>query len=215
MKKPAPLIIFVIFTALALAASAESLGPYEGYEQLLGRSAGRYDKHGWNHYGPGYFELDEATGVLKSQGGMGLLWYSRKMFKDFILELDFKCAQKNTNSGVFLRVPGIVTNNDYIYHSFEVQINDAGSGTEMTGAAFDAEPAKLLASKQTGEWNHFKITFQGRNLKVELNGKVVLDWQAEPRGKVRDFSAEGYIGLQNHDSIAPVYFREIWIKELK
>ncbi|MDH4195998.1 MAG: DUF1080 domain-containing protein [Candidatus Aminicenantes bacterium] len=212
MKKSAFVVIFAVLT---LGALAESVNPYEGYEQLLGRSGERYDKHGWNHYGPGYFELDESTGVLKSQGGMGLLWYSRKTFKDFVLELDFKCAQKNTNSGVFLRVPGVVTNNDYIYHSFEVQINDAGSGTEMTGGAFDAEPAKLLASKPTGEWNHFKITFQGRSLKVELNGKVVLDWQAEPRGKVRDFSAEGYIGLQNHDSVAPVYFREIWIKELK
>jgi len=211
MKKPA---FAAIVAVLTLAAAAAGVVQYEGYEQLLARSGGRYEKHGWNHYGPGYFVLDETTGVLKSEGGMGLLWYSRKMFRDFVLELDFRCAQKNTNSGVFLRVPGVVTNNDYIYHSFEVQINDAGQGTEMTGSAFDAEPAKLLASKATGDWNHLKITFRGRSLKVEVNGKLALDWLAEPRGKVKDFSAEGYIGLQNHDSIAPVYFREIWIKEL-
>ncbi len=211
MKKTAAFVILVWFLPVAFADCVTS---EEKYEQLLARSGGRFEKHGWNHYGPGYFELDEQTGVLKSQGGMGLLWYSRKTFKDFILELDFKCAQKNTNSGVFLRVPGFVTSDDYIYHSFEIQINDAGSGTGMTGAAFDAEAPKLLASNPTGEWNHFKITFQGRALKVELNGQVVLDWQAEPRGKVRDFAAEGYIGLQNHDSIAPVYFRDIRIKEL-
>jgi len=208
-------IFVAVLACILLAPIAEAASAEEGYEELLARSGGRYEKHGWNHYGPGYFELDEATGVLKSQGGMGLLWYSRKTFKDFVLELDFKCAQKNTNSGVFLRVPGAVTSDDYIYHSFEVQINDVGRGTEMTGAAFDAEAAQLLASKPTGEWNHFKITFQGRQLTVELNGKVVLDWRAEPRGKVRDFAAEGYIGLQNHDSIAPVYFRAIKIKELK
>jgi hypothetical protein len=208
-------VFVAVLACVLLAPFADAVTPDEGYEQLLARSGGSYEKHGWNHYGPGYFELDEATGVLKSQGGMGLLWYSRKTFKDFILELDFKCAQKNTNSGVFLRVPGVVTSDDYIYHSFEVQINDAGRGTEMTGAAFDAEAAKVPASKPTGEWNHFKITFQGSLLKVELNGKVVLDWRAEPRGKVRDFAAEGYIGLQNHDSIAPVYFRDIRVKELK
>jgi hypothetical protein len=206
----AAVLACILLAPIAGAASAE-----EGYEELLARSGGRYEKHGWNHYGPGYFELNEATGVLKSQGGMGLLWYSRKTFKDFVLELDFQCAQKNTNSGVFVRVPGVVTSDDYIYHSFEVQINDSGRGTEMTGAAFDAEAPKFLASKPTGEWNHFKITFQGRQLTVELNGKVVLDWRAEPRGKVQDFAAEGYIGLQNHDSVAPVYFRAVKIKELK
>jgi len=211
MKKYAFVAVFALLTLVVAASVTQDAD----YEPLLNRSDGRYDLHGWNHYGPGYFELDETTGVLKSQGGMGLLWYSRRIYKDFVLELDFKCAQKNTNSGVFLRVPGVVTNNDYIYHSFEVQIDDAGTGTEMTGAAFDAATPKLLASRPTGEWNHFKITFQGRHLTVELNEKLVLDWTAEPRGKVRDFAAEGYIGLQNHDSIAPVYFREIRIRELK
>ena len=38
------------------------------------RRRGGYEKHGWNHYGPGYFEVDPKTGVFKGQGGMGLLW---------------------------------------------------------------------------------------------------------------------------------------------
>ncbi len=187
---------------------------FEGYEEILKRSRGRYSKHGWNHYGPGHFELDEQEGILKSQGGMGLFWYSAKKYKDFVLELNYRCAQKNTNSGVFLRVPDVPASDDYIYHSFEVQINDAGQGIERTGAVFDAEPPRLDAAKPTGEWNHLKIVFQGNHIQVELNGTVVLDWKAEPRGKVRDFAGEGYIGLQNHDSLSPVYFRNIFIKEL-
>lgn len=192
----------------------KSITYYEGYEQLLGRYNGRYEKHGWNHYGPGYFELDEKTGILKSQGGMGLLWYSRKKFRDFILELDFKCSQKNTNSGIFLRVPEVPISDDYIYHSFEVQIYDAGEGIHKTGAVYDAEAPKFDAFKPTGEWNHIKISFIGKHITVELNGQTVIDWEAEPRGKVRDFAREGYIGLQNHDSISPVYFRNIYIKEI-
>jgi sugar phosphate isomerase/epimerase len=192
----------------------KSITYYQGYEQLLGRYNGRYEKHGWNHYGPGYFELDEKTGILKSQGGMGLLWYSRKKFRDFTLELDFKCSQKNTNSGIFLRVPEIPTSDDYIYHSFEIQIYDSGEGIHKTGAVYDAEAPKLDAFKPSGEWNHMKITFVGKHLKVELNGKAVIDWEAEPRGKVRNFATEGYIGLQNHDSQSPVYFSNIYIKEI-
>jgi sugar phosphate isomerase/epimerase len=195
-------------------AFVKSVTYYEGYEELLKRAGFLYEKHGWNHYGPGYFELDGRTGVLKSQGGMGLLWYSAKKFRDFVLELDYMCSRKDTNSGVFLRVPEVPASDDYIYHSFEIQIDDAGEGVHTTGAAYDAEAPQTGAARPAGEWNHFKITFAGRRLQVELNGKPVLDWQAEPRGKVKDFAAEGYIGLQNHDSQSPVYFKNIFIKEL-
>jgi sugar phosphate isomerase/epimerase len=192
----------------------KNLTYYWDYTQLLPRFNTRYSKHGWNHYGPGYFELDEKDGVLKSQGGMGLFWYSAERFRDFVLELDFKCAQKNTNSGIFIRVPEVPTSDDYIYHSFEVQIYDAGEGIHKTAAIYDAEAPNQDASKPAGEWNHMKITCQGKRVQVELNGKEVLDWQMEPRGKVKDFAAEGYIGLQNHDSISPVFFRNLFVKEI-
>jgi sugar phosphate isomerase/epimerase len=189
---------------------------YEGYQELLGRWNGTYHKHGWNHYGPGYFELDEKTGVLTSSGGMGLMWYSVKMFDDFVLDLDYKCLAEETNSGIFLRVPDPLINNDYIYKSFEIQIDDADSLTKhSTGSVYDAEAAKLNAQNPTGEWNHFRITFRGDVIKVELNGQLINTWKAEPRGKIKSFAKKGYIGLQNHDSHAKVAFRNIFVKELK
>jgi sugar phosphate isomerase/epimerase len=187
---------------------------YQGYEEILGWSSGRYTKHGWNHYGPGYFQLDPESGVLTSEGGMGLFWHSRKMFGDFILELDYQCLDQSTNSGVFLRVPEMVTSDDYIYHSFEIQINDAGEGIHKTGAVYDAEAPGSDAFNETGAWNHFTIVFRENRIQVDLNGKRVIDWEAEPRGKVRDFASEGYVGLQNHDSHTSVRFKNIFIKEL-
>jgi sugar phosphate isomerase/epimerase len=193
----------------------QSITYYQDYEEILGFNRGRYAKHGWNHYGPGYFELDGKSGVLKGQGGMGLFWYSRKKYKDFVLDLEYMCADKFTNSGVFIRVPQMPASDEYIYHSFEIQICDNEKGIHKTGAAYDAEPPRIDAFKESGEWNHMKITFKGKNIKVDINGKQVLDWDAEPRGKIRDFSLEGYVGLQNHDSRSPIYFRNIFIKELK
>jgi hypothetical protein len=149
------------------------------------------------------------------QGGMGLFWYSVKKYEDFILELDYKCADEYTNSGVFVRVPDLLTTDDYIYHSFEIQIDDDEKGIHKTAAVYDAEAPRADAFKEPGEWNHIKITFKGKNIKIELNGTIVIDWDAEPRGKVRDFADKGYIGLQNHDSQSPVYFRNIFVKELK
>jgi sugar phosphate isomerase/epimerase len=192
----------------------KSITYYKGYERILPHGQRGYSKHGWNHYGPGYFVLDEKAGVLMGQGGMGLFWYAAKKYKDFVLELDYKCADRFTNSGIFLRVPEMVVSDDYIYHSFEIQIDDASQGIHKTGAAYDAEAPRLDAARPSGEWNHFKISFIGNRLRVELNDVLVLDWEAEPRGKVRDVAPEGYIGLQNHDSRSPVFFKNIYVKEI-
>jgi len=187
---------------------------HQGFEQILKQTNGRYSKAGWNHYGPGYFELDPATGVLTGHGGMGLFWYSVKEYGDFILDLEFKTSDASSNSGVFVRVPGVPTSDDYIYHSFEIQIFDGEEDAiHLTGAVYDAEAPTVRASKPTGEWNRYRITFRGNHITVELNGQVVNDWDAEPRGKVEDFAPRGYIGLQNHEP-SPVSFRNIYIKEL-
>jgi len=217
MRRPAFGMLLAVLAGCFILQSAcaqdQTMDP--DFQQILKESNGRYHKGGWNHYGPGHFELDPETGILTSHGGMGLFWYSAREFGDFVLELDFKCADVNTNSGIFLRVPEVPASDDYIYHSFEIQIDDASEGVHHTGAAYDAEPPTHSASKPPGEWNHFRITFRGNHLTVELNGETVLDWEAEPRGKVADFARRGYIGLQNHDDRSPVYFRNIYVKELE
>jgi len=186
----------------------------ETRERILEERDGRFHKHGWNHYGPGHFTLDAETGVLTSHGGMGLFWYAERMYGDFVLELQFRCEHERTNSGVFLRVPEVPTSDDYIYHSFEIQINDAGEGIHRTGAVYDAEAPTADASRPTGSWNDLRIAFQGDRIRVELNDEQVVDWEAEPRGKVRDFADRGYIGLQNHDHDSSVQFREIFVTPL-
>jgi hypothetical protein len=79
---------------------------------------------------------------------------------------------------------------------------------------YDAQAASKDVSKPSGEWNHYKITFQDDRIQIELNGEQVNDWLASPSGKVADFAEEGYIGLQNHDWDTNIYFRNIFIKEL-
>ena len=195
-------------------ADRQEVTPSGERVQVLRSRNGRYSKHGWNHYGPGYFELDSETGVLTSHGGMGLFWYGVKELSNFKLELEYRCADEHTNSGVFVRVPGVPSSNDYIYHSFEIQIGDAAEGVHHTGAVYDAEAPSERAGNPPGEWNSMEITFQGDHIAVVINGIQVIDWDAEPRGKVEDFAARGYIGLQNHDDRSPVYFRNIFVTEL-
>lgn len=226
---PVPAIVFGLAAMTALGVGAWRAGATaieapmltapqtdeEGFEPMLAQRGDRFSKAGWNHYGPGHFTLDRDTGVLTSHGGMGLFWYSVREFSDFELRLEFRTSDPMANSGVFVRVPGVPTSDDYIYHSFEIQIHDAGEeGVHRTGAVYDAEPAAHLASRPTGEWNEFRIRFVGDRVTVWLNGDQVVDWEAEPRGKVEDFAPGGYIGLQNHDEETSVSFRNIRIRDL-
>jgi hypothetical protein len=58
---------------------------------------------GWRMSGPGKFVLFESDNSLQSEGGMGLLWYTKKKYKDFLLKLDWKVSRRNDDSGVFVR----------------------------------------------------------------------------------------------------------------
>lgn len=195
---------------------------------------GKYNKHGWNHYGPGYFSLDRDTGVLKSHDGMGLSWFGEQMFGDFVLELEFMVDDVTTNSGIFIRIPYVPVSNQYINDCFEIQIYDAaldaskkhvlheGAKTtgadnpalHVTGAIYDAKPPSKFPSKPVGEWNKYKITLKGLNYRIELNGVLVNEWEVRPSGKVATHWPKGYIGLQNHDATSSVYFRNIRVMPL-
>ncbi len=172
-------------------------------------------KNGWNHYGPGYFVFDDETLTIQANGGMGLFWYSKKKYSNFILELDYMCPNPKVNSGIFLRIPEVPVNNNYVKKTFEVQISDNQQNPlHRTGAVYDAVAASHNAFKPTGEWNHMKITFVGNRLIVELNGEQIVDWNVEPRGKVESVADKGYIGLQNHHGENSIFYKNIYVKEL-
>lgn len=188
----------------------------DGFAALIAeREDGGFDERGWNHYGPGRFTLDHETGILTSHGGMGLLWYAAEMFGDFTLRLEFMTSVHEANSGIFLRVPDVPLSDDYIYHSFEIQIDaSAPERIHRTGGVYDAEAPSEDRAKPPGEWNDLEVSFVGDRITVDLNGMQVVDWMAEPSGKIEDFAARGYIGLQNHDVATSVYFRNVRVKRL-
>jgi Domain of Unknown Function (DUF1080) len=56
----------------------------------------------WKIAGKGKFNILQRENVLQTDGGMGLLWYYKRKFKDFTLELERRAS---SNSGVFIRFP--------------------------------------------------------------------------------------------------------------
>jgi hypothetical protein len=166
--------------------------------------------HGWKMCGPGTFVSGQR--MIISEGGMGLLWYTKKKFRDFILRVDWKTSAMEDNSGIFVRFaapnddPSIAVDTGY-----EIQIYDAepqdGNAMHRTGAVYDFAPPSIFASKQAGEWNTFEIHAIGQKYIVNLNNKRVTEFTGNRR-------LEGHIGLQNHDAKSRVCFGRIAIKEL-
>ena len=165
---------------------------------------------GWKMAGDGRFVIVESDTALESEGGMGLLWYSEKIYKNFMLKLEWKVSDEGDNSGVFVRFPDPDDNpNIAVREGYEIQIDDkAGDPIHQTGAIYDfAAPSKVV-SKPPGQWNTMEIQVLSQSYTVIINGQKVTEFTGSRM-------TEGYIGLQAHDDKSKVSFRNIMIKETK
>lgn len=213
MNLRSPALAVPILLALATLAPADD----EARTLFDGAST-----DGWEHVGPGKFVLE--NGILQTEGGMGLLWYTKEKFGNCTIRVVYKTESKDSNSGVFIRFPEPPKDEWYsVHHGYEVQICDSADPFHRTGAIYslskaDKEPGKV------GEWNTLEITLKGDLVIVAVNGETVDTF--DPAGPVpprtKDYEPErgprptsGYIGLQNHDEGSHVYFKEVSVRPLK
>ncbi len=178
------------------------------------------DLSGWKMTGPGKFEVE--NGMLKTVGGMGLLYNETGPIGDGRLRVVFKTSGDRDNSGVVIRLPEPPSDPWYgVHNGYEVQIDGSGDDWHSTGAIYSISKVLKRAQKPTGEWNTLEIETQGPRTRVFLNGQLVNDYregQPVPERKqwfepVRGPRPNlGYIGLQNHDPRSKIYFREISVK---
>ncbi|NJO03677.1 MAG: DUF1080 domain-containing protein [Bacteroidia bacterium] len=179
------------------------------------------DLTGWQHVGDGAFVIED--GMLKTEGGMGLLYYQKKPIENSVIRVVYKNPE-GKNAGVFIRIPEAPTEAWMpVNKGYEVQIDDRGDDYHVTGVLYSLTEAKAKPSKP-GEWNTMEITLDGNRTMVTVNGELVTDYtegQPVPE-KEKDYEpergprpAKGYIGLQNHGAEDVVYFKEVSIRPLK
>ncbi len=162
-----------------------------------------------------------------------MIW-TRRDYDNFDLELEFKTAD-GTNSGVVIFVSDT---KDWIPNSVEIQIADDFSGqwsqapkTWQCGALFGRLAATESRVKRPGEWNRMKIMARGRHVRVMLNGAEVVnadlgrwisattnpdgspipEWLHKPMATL---PTKGRIGLQGKHAGAPVWFRNLRVREV-
>jgi len=176
---------------------------------------------GWGHVGPGSFQIKDS--MLVTEGGMGLLWYTREKIGRARLRVVFKLAGKESDSGVFIRIPEKPTEPWMpVNRGYEVEIGDWPDDYSCTGVLYTFTKALARPIHAVGEWNILDITIDGPHTLVFLNGIKVTDFtegqpvpnKHEPidpdRGPRPD---SGYIGLQNHPG-SQVWFKEISLTPL-
>jgi hypothetical protein len=176
------------------------------------------DLTGWTMTGPGTFVVE--NGMMRTEGGMGLLYYNRQKFGNQTIRIVFKTAGVRDNSGVIIRMPEMPPDPWYgVHNGYEVQIAAGGDEWHSTGSLYSLAKVKQGAQKPAGEWNTMDIQLDGQITRVTLNGQLVNEfngtsndvpprkqWYEPVRGPRPD---SGYIGLQNHDANSKLYFKEI------
>lgn len=178
----------------------------------------------------GGWEITKDGELFVAHKGPNL--FTKKRYCDFVIECDFKVASgKKSNSGVFFRTHDV---NDSVNTGFEIQILDDASynvkwnDMNANGALYDLVPPSEPATMAPGEWNHYRITVNGTNFKVELNERQIVTadiskWTTahqNPDGKHNKYTYpmaalphEGFIGLQNYGGV-PVWFKNVRVKVL-
>ena len=132
--------------------------------------------HGWKMAGKGNFVVTEER-VLKS-GGQGILWYTKMMFNNFVLKLDWKLSSKDDNSGIFVHFPNLGDDPKIaVKEGYEVQIDDAaGNPLHQTGAIYDYSAPSKLVSNPLGQWNNMEIKVIDQSYSVSINGEKINDF---------------------------------------
>ena len=181
------------------------------------------DLDGWQWVDNEGFRVEDRA--IRTQGRKGMLWYTGEKIGNATLRVVYKMSAPNGNSGIFIRIPEKPTaERDAIHYGIEVQIDDTDDDWHCTGVLYSMTRAKARPSKPVGEWNTLDITLDGLRTVVHLNGVLVTDYDGVSPAPERTKSYEperrprpeyGYVGLQNHDERAAIYFKEISVAPLR
>jgi hypothetical protein len=189
-------------------------------------------RQGWQMAGGGDFITLFGTILEARPNGLGVLWYTREVFRNFVLRVDWLSFNPTTNvpggtadnSGVLIRFPALNASdpaNDWMLASnkgYEIQIDDMGYNPDtrqnfdpahQTGAIYALAPSSSIASRPAAQWNTFEIEARSAAINVTLNGQLVTSY-AIPADSTR--GAAGHVGLQCHTG--NVQFQNIMIRSL-
>ncbi|MBC8042752.1 MAG: DUF1080 domain-containing protein [Rhizobacter sp.] len=179
------------------------------------------DFDGWEHVGKGRFVIEDEC--LKTEGGMGLLWFTPQKFGNCTIRIVYKTSEQQSNSGVFVRIAEKPVDEWFaVHHGHEVQICDTEKDYHATGAVYSFAAPTSAPMNPAGLWNTMEIVLNESRITVSLNGTRTTEFESEQSVPKREHWYEpqegwrpnaGYVGLQNHGDGDTVYFKEVSVKK--
>ena len=167
----------------------------------------------------GYEVRDGAIVCVPSKGGF---LYTDKDYASFVLRFEFKLPE-GANNGIGVHVP--VPTGDPAYSGIEFQVLDDDykgiAPYQAHGSAYGIAAAKRGHQKPNGEWNEQEIRLDGKDVKVTLNGVVILETNLDEATKDGTLDKREHPGLKRETGRicfcghgAEVAFRNVRIQEL-
>lgn len=218
MKVSLACLVFLAGTLVAQTDSGDWKQLFDGKDLV-----------GWKHVGPG--EMAVQDGLMRTSGGMGLLYWTGGTVGDCVIRVVYKMKDQNDNSGVYVRIP-LEPREAWmpVHYGYEIQIDNEQDEHHVTGVVYSFSTAMARPGKPGPEWNTMEITLDGPHTRVVVNGVKVTDYTEgdpvpplSPEDERNDHGSPkrgprpntGYIGLQNHSDKDVVYFKEVAIRMLK
>ena len=144
--------------------------------------------------------------LLKVKNGpnkKGSTLWTKDLFDNFRVRLNFKFINGNIDSGIFMR------GSDHL--NPQIQIGVSGSlKRDMTGSpdipkkGYPQEAIKVKSLLKMDDWNNMVIEALGNRYRVWLNGEQVSDYTLE------EANLQGPVGIQLHNNRK----MEIWYKSI-
>jgi len=203
-----------IFDILAIAPLLFSTLAFSAEESAMRSLFNGKDLTGWK--GEGYVVEDGA--IVCTPEGRNLI--TEETFSSYALEFEFK-LEPGTNNGLGIHYPG---EGDGAYTGMEIQVLDNTAEKykdlkdyQFHGGIYTLAAAKKGFLKPVGEWNRERVTVNGSEVKVELNGELILavnlDELAEAHPKHEGVKRRsGHIAWLGHGD--KVSYRNINIAEI-
>ena len=155
----------------------------------------------WFQAGDARWQFVNGELVGSLDGGTGFVM-TKKSYKDFVLELEFK-PDSTINSGVFVRCrENEISNID----CYEINIWDLHPDQKSRTGAVVTRSTPLAHIETLGKWNTYKIRNEKDHLQVWVNGILTADL------KDQDL-AEGPIALQAAEK-GQISFRNVRLVQI-
>ena len=156
-------------------------------------------------------------GQLVCKGPRAHLFYvgQDRLFQDFHFKADVKTT-KGSNSGIYFHTR--YQESGWPKYGFECQVNVTHTDKKKSSGLYAVQDVADPGIKDD-EWYTQEIIVKGKNIKLKINGKTMVDY-TEPDDQ-KPFSAsferllgKGTFALQAHDPQSVVYFKNLMVKRL-